>query len=227
MLITSSCRVALSPAGRVPGGQEPRALISGTKVGARESRLAGRPGHAATPPSALRAGSPSPATGRGTTCAEPVPAAVDPAGEAAGAWACPRGSLAARKMALSHAASAATGTTAMTASCHADRAEFGFMGLHSLRVGEAVAHRYDPFDSPNLGQELPALLNGSGTFEGHDAVLDRDGEAARALEELVPGHVLRDFLADLVVGAAIDTQQGGPADDPGQMTVLTDHRKSF
>jgi hypothetical protein len=56
-------------------------------------------------------------------------------------------------MTVSHMASAATG---MTASCHTERAEFGFMGLHSSRVGEAVAHRYDPFDSPDLGQDVPA-----------------------------------------------------------------------
>src|SRR6266516_3798796 len=63
MLITSSCRIALSPAGRVPDGQEPRTLISGTKVGSRGPGSAGRPGYAAIPPSAGRAGSPSPVTG--------------------------------------------------------------------------------------------------------------------------------------------------------------------
>jgi hypothetical protein len=73
-------------------------------------------------------------------------------------------------MTVSHIASAATGMTAMTASCHTERAEFGFMGLHSSRVGEAVAHRYDPFDSPDLGQDVPILLNGLGAaFEGHAA----------------------------------------------------------
>jgi len=88
-------------------------------------------------------------------------------------------------MAVSHTASAATGTAAMTASCHADRAEFGFMGLQSFRVSEAVAHRYDPFGAPDLGQDLPALLNGSGTFEGHDAVLDRDDEAAQGARVVI------------------------------------------
>jgi hypothetical protein len=63
---------------------------------------------------------------------EVVPAVAAPAGEAAEAWARPRGSRAARKMAPSHATRAATGTTAMMASCHAERAEFGFMGLHSF-----------------------------------------------------------------------------------------------
>jgi Domain of unknown function (DUF222) len=208
--------------------QEPMALIAGTKVGSRGPGLAARPGYAAIPPSAGRAGSPSPVTSTRTTCVERVSWGAAPAGEASAAWARPRGSLAARKIALSHTASAATGTTAITASCHADRAEFGFMRLHPVRVGEAVAHRYDPFDSPHLGQDVPALLNGFGAaFEGHDAVLDRDGEGARVAAKVVQDHVLRDFRADLVVGAAVDTQHIDPADDPGQMTVLADHRKSF
>jgi hypothetical protein len=137
--------------------------------------------------------------GAGASYAEHVSGAAAPTGEAAEAWARLRGSRAARKMALSHAARAATGTTAMMASCHAARAEFGFMALHSFRIGEAVAHRYDPFDSPDLGQDVPALPNGLGAaFEGHDAVLDRDGEAARVAGELVQDYVLRDFLAALI-----------------------------
>src|SRR5690348_11261530 len=130
--------------------------------------------------------------GADASCAESVSRAAASAGEAAEAWACPRGPRAARKMALSHAARAATGTTAMMAGCHAERAEFGFMGLHSFGIGEAVAHRYDPFDSPDLGQDVPALPNGLGAaFEGYDAVFDRDGEAVRVAVELVPDYVLR------------------------------------
>jgi len=144
--------------------------------GLRVVRLCACRGYAATLPSADCFGSPSPATAAGMA---PVPATAVPVREAT-SWARPRGSLAARKMALSHTASAATGTTAMMASCHAERAEFGFMGLLSFRVGEAVAHRYDPFDWPDLGQDVPTLLNGLGAaFEGHDAVLHRDGEAAQ------------------------------------------------
>jgi hypothetical protein len=44
---------------------------------------------------------------------------------------------------MSQAASTITGTTAMTASCQADNAEFGSW-VTSLRIGQTVAHRHDP-----------------------------------------------------------------------------------
>jgi hypothetical protein len=68
MLTTSSSRVALSSAARARKRQEPMALIAGTKVGSlREPGPAGRPGYAAIPPSAGRAGSPFSVTGAGAT----------------------------------------------------------------------------------------------------------------------------------------------------------------
>ena len=40
-------------------------------------------------------------------------------------------------------------------------------------------------------------------------------------------HVLRDFLLDFAVRAAVDAQHVGPADDPDQLALFSDHRKAL
>ena len=80
---------------------------------------------------------------------------------------------------MSQAASAITGTTAMTASCQADNAEFGSW-VTSFRIGQTVAHRHDPLDVPCLGHDVAAAGRGLRvTLEGNDAAGDGYGEPVR------------------------------------------------
>src|SRR5208282_5240248 len=90
-----------------------------------------------------------------------------------------------------------------------------------LRIGEAVAYRYNALDVPGRGKDVPALADGlRAAFEGDDAVLDGDREAGRIGQELASDHVLRDLLPDVLVPAAVDAQHVGPANDPDQAAVL-------
>ena len=57
-------------------------------------------------------------------------------------------------MAMSHANSITTGTTAMMVSCQADNTVFGYIGLPFFRISQPVAHRNDPFDVPGLGHDV-------------------------------------------------------------------------
>ena len=122
---------------------------------------------------------------------DPGPAVADPTGdEPAAAWCCPPGSLAATKMAMSHANSVTTGMMAMMVSCQAESAVFGYIGLLSFwvgrafRIGQPVTYRYDALDVPGFGHDVAPFRRGFRVaFEEDNAVPDGHIETVRIGEE--------------------------------------------
>src|SRR5271166_3267965 len=131
-------------------------------------------------------------------------------------------------MAMSQKASAATGTTAMMASCQADNAEFGDIGFY-LSSG---------FLSRSRTETTPSTCQASATMSRPAATVSGSPSRVTIPLETVTvnwsGSAKNSFWITFLmisrcisVSGPVDAQHVGPADDPDQLALFSDHRKAL